>query len=132
MDMKLLIHLDQPKTTEQILLLLLLQATISFDLSLFIKFDDSHINRSTSQYTLRTRAQLSHGPGPSEAAALRRRTVVRRRRVDRTRAEAKLPEARTASSGIRSRRDRCLRLRLGERNTMMALDARDSLRLERY
>uniref|UniRef100_A0A0D3AU96 ADP-ribosyl cyclase/cyclic ADP-ribose hydrolase n=1 Tax=Brassica oleracea var. oleracea TaxID=109376 RepID=A0A0D3AU96_BRAOL len=52
-----------------------------------------------------------------------RRTAVAR--VFHARAEANLREARAASSGLRLRRGWCLRLRLDERNTMMALDVRD-------
>ena len=63
------------------------------------------------------------------AAELRRTAAAR---VFHARAEANLREARAASSGLQLRRGWCLRLRLDERNTMMALDTRDSLRLESY
>ena len=46
-------------------------------------------------------------------------------RVLHARAEAKLLEAREASSGLRLRRGWCLRLRLDERNTVIVLNARD-------
>ena len=48
------------------------------------------------------------------------------------RAKGYLLDAREGSAGLRSRRGWCLRLRLDKRNTMMALDARDLLRLESY
>ena len=47
-------------------------------------------------------------------------------------AEAKLPEARAASSGLRLRRFWWLWIRLDKRNTMVVLDSRDSSRLESY
>ena len=53
-------------------------------------------------------------------------------RITHTRVEAKLPEALAASSRLRLQRGRWLRLHLNERNTMIALHARDSQRLERY
>jgi len=59
-----------------------------------------------------------------------RRTAVAR--VFHARAEANLREARAASSGLRLRRGWCLRLRLDERNTMMALDVRDDQWLGSY
>ena len=59
-----------------------------------------------------------------------RRTAVAR--VFHACAEANLREARAASSGLRLRRGWCLRLRLDERNTMMALDVRDDQWLGSY
>ena len=59
-----------------------------------------------------------------------RRTAVARE--FHARAEANLREARAASSGLRLRRFRWLRIRLVERNTIVVLDSRDSSRLESY
>uniref|UniRef100_M4EVE3 Uncharacterized protein n=1 Tax=Brassica campestris TaxID=3711 RepID=M4EVE3_BRACM len=47
-------------------------------------------------------------------------------------AEAKLPEVLATSYGLRVRRGWWLWLRLDERNTMVALHARDFQRLRRY
>ena len=53
-------------------------------------------------------------------------------RAFHARADAKLWKALSASSGLRLQRGRWLRLRLNERNTMVALHARDYQRLGRY
>ncbi|KAF3567871.1 hypothetical protein DY000_02016854 [Brassica cretica] len=53
-------------------------------------------------------------------------------RKTHARAEAKLPEALAASSGLRLRRGWWLRLRIDKGNMMVALHARDPQRLERY
>ena len=67
------------------------------------------------------------------------KAVVRRWRGDgptacvaNARAEAKLLEALAASSELRLRCGRWLRLRLVERNTVVALHIRDSQRLDIY
>ncbi|RID79508.1 hypothetical protein BRARA_A02241 [Brassica rapa] len=62
----------------------------------------------------------------------RRRRFPAAARVTHECAEAKLSEALAASSGLRLRRGRWLRLRLDERNTIVGLHARDSRRLGRY
>ena len=68
------------------------------------------------------------GDGPAAKSAA---TISGGACVTRT-CMTKLPEALTASYGLRFRRDRCLRLRLDERSTVAALNARDFQRLGRY
>ena len=70
--------------------------------------------------------------GGGEAVVRRRRRFPEAARITHERTEVKLPEALAASSGLRLRRGRWLRLRLDERNTMVALHTRDSQRLGSY
>ena len=53
-------------------------------------------------------------------------------RVAHARVEAKILEALAASSGLQLQRGRCLRLRLDEKNTLMAFHARNYQQLGRY
>ena len=81
----------------------------------------------------RRRQKAEHGDSDGVPVVVwRRRRFLAAARVTHARTEAKLPDALAASSGLRLRRGRWLRLRLDERNTMVALHARDSQRLRRY